>query len=120
MRNNSGGALLFAIITAFVLSFVATTLVYLGSNQYRIIDNDIDRTRAFYLAKGYVQLAIYHLYSGTAGWVPVNDTITHEFDTNDDGFDDLRIEITHPDSISSYRIKVTSAYWESDLGEAAE
>lgn len=58
-KTNSAGALLFAIITAFVLSLVASTLVFLTSNQYKMVDSEVDRIHAFGLAQAGVEYAIW-------------------------------------------------------------
>jgi len=69
-KTINAGALLFAIITVFVICMVASSLVVLTTNQYKIIDSEIDRTIAFYIAQAGTELAIYNLYSNTTGWTP--------------------------------------------------
>lgn len=83
MKTKHAGALLFAIITAFVLSLVGATLVLLTTNQYRVINSEINRTIAFYQAQAGMEYAIYKLYSGATGWIPTGgdgSTTTHTLD----------------------------------------
>lgn len=87
-NNKHGGALLFAIITAFILTLVVSTIVILTTNQYRIVDSEIDRIRAFYLNQAGMEWAIYNLYSGTPGWIPAGgdgSSTTHTLTLTLDG-----------------------------------
>lgn len=61
MKTKRAGALLFAIITAFVLTLVVSTIVILTTNQFRIIDNEVDRIRAFYRAQAGIEYAIWNI-----------------------------------------------------------
>lgn len=105
MKTKRAGALLFAIITAFVLTLIVSTLVIFTTNQYRIIDSEIDRIRAFYRAQAGMEYAIFNLYNGTAGWTV--DT-THPLTVN--GIP-INININNdPDGISTYRINISTNY----------
>lgn len=75
MKTNSAGALLFAIITAFVLTLVASTLVVLTTNQYKIIDSEVDRIRAFYRAQAGMEYAIWYAYTNGISPTPLSITI---------------------------------------------
>lgn len=78
MKTNSisAGALLFAIITAFVLTLVASTLVVLTTNQYKIIDSEVDRIRAFYRAQAGMEYAIYQAYTNGIASIISPATVT--------------------------------------------
>lgn len=115
LNNASGGALLFALITAFVLSFIGGSLVLLTTNQYRIVTGEIERIKAFYRAQAGAEYAIYWAYtnpgslpSAPGSTVPVtghslpNTTVTI-----------TSINPASPDpfkNISDYGIKVSTTY----------
>lgn len=109
MKTKPAGALLFAIITAFVLSIVGATLVILTTNQYRVVNSEIERTRAFYRAQAGMEYAIYKLYNNTSGWIPNNNTITQNVTIDNQT---INISITHPDpdGRSSYKMSINASY----------
>ena len=59
IKNNSAAVLLFALITAFVLSLIGGTFVLLTSNQWRFVNSEGERTMAFYRAQAGVEYAIW-------------------------------------------------------------
>lgn len=63
LKNNCAGALLFAIMIAFVLSLIGATMVFLAGNQYRLIMNEIERIRASYILQTGAEYAIYYAYN---------------------------------------------------------
>lgn len=76
MKSSSAGALLFAIITALVLSLVASTFVLLASSQYRVVDNEVDRIIKYYRAQAGMEWAIYQAYTNPDTSLPANaDTL---------------------------------------------
>lgn len=104
MKKNAGGALLFAIITAFVLSLIAASMVSLMSNQYRFVSAEVNRITAQYRLQAAVEYAIYARRIG------------HTFPANpyDPGFGILNgilIDIAEDASgISELTIRVTDTY----------
>lgn len=98
--NNSGGALLFAIITSFILSFTSVSLVMLTSNQYKMIDNEIKRKEAYFLLKAGVEYANYMIRTEQCSF-PVQ---TFTLPEND------KIKITVTKLNSDYSIKVSTEY----------
>ncbi len=62
-RKENAGALLFAIVTAFVLSLVGTTMVLLASNQYRYVNNETERIKCYYMLLAGAEYAIYYSYT---------------------------------------------------------
>lgn len=123
MKTQHAGALLFAMVTAFMLTLVVSTIVTMTTNQYRIINSEIDRIKAFYLNQAGVEFAIYNLYSGTAGWIPGGgdgSSTTHTLSLSLDGIPrtitinvyDLPTTPPQPvfQNISNYGIKVSTTY----------
>lgn len=109
MKNNSGGALLFSLITAFVLSLVSATFVFLTSNQYRTINSEIERTKAFYRAQAGMEYAIYKAYTDPT-WLTTT-TWPYDYDTDGDTVNDVGITIkADPTGNSEYQISVTANY----------
>jgi type II secretory pathway component PulK len=108
-KTINAGALLFAIITVFVLCMVASTLVVLTTNQYRIIDSEIDRIKASYLAQAGTELAIYNLYQNTVGWKPGDAGYTNPRPVTING-KTVNIRITTPGTYSTYNIQAQVDY----------
>lgn len=106
-KTNSGGALLFATITAFVLTMVASTLVLLSANQYKIINGEVDRIIALYIAEGKMQYAIWWANNNTSSLpAEVNQTIQVP---NLTGIIIRRIDTTQSPFVP-YRIEITQSY----------
>lgn len=103
--NKSGGALLFAIITAFVISFVGASLTILSTNQYRMIENEIKRKEAMYWIRAGIEYANYMIRTEQWPSFPVQNIPLPDND---------KIKITVdkyvPGSLSDYNIKVTTTY----------
>lgn len=122
LNSTSGSALLFAIITAFVLSFTGASLVILTTNQYRIIDNEINRKIAYYKIRAGVEYANYCLYNRLVSPSPHIDLRwSSSTPSSPDGFPGLPPfdytnliisieEDTSPTPISRYRIRVSTQY----------
>lgn len=114
MKPNHAGALLFAVITAFILTLVVSTLVILTSNQYRIIDREIDRIAAFYRAQAGMEYNTWQSYTNTAWLPPPGPPVTHEvtlpnFPANRNTVN-IRITNPDPDGISSYQVRISANY----------
>lgn len=109
MKSSSAGALLFAIITALVLSLVASTFVLLASSQYRVVDNEVDRIIKYYRAQAGMEWAIYNLYSNTAGWVPPagDGNFIKQIVSIDSNDVTIRVTDLPSTGLSSYSINVT-------------
>lgn len=116
MKTNSPGAfILLVIITAFIVCFVGTTLIILTTNQYRIINSEIERTKAFYRAQAGMEYAIYRAYTNVVGWLPsppvlpaILNTVNHNNISVAGGT--VNITITTPGTLSNYEIKITTNY----------
>jgi len=106
MKKNSGSALLFAIVTAFVLAMVGGALVLLTSNQYRVINTEINRIEASYLLQAGAEYAIYRCYTGAGDL-----TKAYSLDIDGDGNNDVDIAVA-PDTtgLSEYTVTVTNRY----------
>jgi hypothetical protein len=104
--SESGGALLFTIITAFVLSMIGATLVLFTSNQYRLINNDIERKKALYWLKAGKEYADYKLRTGLV--VQNNTPYTLAFPDNTNIT--ITIRKPDPDNLSEHKIEVTTTY----------
>lgn len=122
MKNNSAGALLFAIITAFVLSLVGATLAFLTSNQYRLINSGIERTIASYRAQAGMEYAIWWARTNP-GSLPANPGDSQDItpDPAPAALNNVTITITNIDAdnlgdnnefqnLSDYGIQVTCSY----------
>lgn len=111
MRSKRAGALLFGIILLLVLSLLTAALVILTTNQYRMINSEVERTRAFYRCQAGMELAIWWAYTNpdslptTAGdnvpvpGAPLGTTINI-----------FRLPATGFQSLSSYGIRVNTNY----------
>lgn len=111
MKNNTtAGALLFAIITAFVISMVVSALVLLTTNQYRIINSEIRRTQAFYRAQAAMEHSIYQSYTNPGTWLPASGSVTHPV-TIDGKNVDININYnTSSSAISPYEMRISTNY----------
>lgn len=68
------GVALVAVLVVFItVSIVAAALLVFVSNQFRVTNSQINRTRAFYLAEAGVQLAFGNLKRGL---IPASTTYT--------------------------------------------
>lgn len=114
LSNSQGGALLFAIVTALVLSFIGVSLTVLTSNQYRIIDNEVKRKEAYYWLIAGMEYANYMIRTGQVNFNPVqNQTWREEATlTLPDGVNriDILIKKPDPDGLSAYKIEVLTGY----------
>lgn len=99
------GALLFTIITAFLLSLVGATLVLLTTNQYRMINSEINRTIAFYRAQAGMEYAIYKAYTDPV-WLTGGPYTVSIGGQNVS----INIETPDPDGLSTYRFRITTNY----------
>lgn len=111
LKSSSAGALLFAIITAFVLTMVASTLVLFTTNQYKIIDSEVDRIWAFYRAQAGMEYAVWYAYTNSSLLpTPGNPrTVTGHGLTNTT-VTITKLPATGFQSISNYGIKVRVEY----------
>lgn len=106
LNSTSGGALLFAIVTAFLLSFIAAGLVMLMTSQYKMIDNEVKRKMAYYKIRAGVEYANYCLYNRTVT-VPPGESVPLVCPE----YPDLSISIQNdPTGRSRYSILVTTNY----------
>lgn len=104
LSNSSGGALLFAIITAFVICFTGASLIALTNNQYRIIDDEIKRKEVYYWLRAGMEYANYMIRIGL--WEEeVQDIPLPENP-------DVKISVIKPETadLSDYRIEVSIQY----------
>lgn len=109
MGSKRAGALLFGIILLLVLSLLTAALVILTTNQYRMINSEVYRTRAFYRCQAGMELAIYHLYSNTNTWTPGTANYNQYHPENIGGTGNVNINITTGD-LSTYTIRVNTNY----------
>lgn len=118
MKTKRAGALLFAIITAFVLTLVVSTIVILTTNQFRIIDNEVDRIIAFYRTQAAMEYAIWWAYTNPGSLpaaVGANVTIADDLAIGN-GTVDITITRINPASpapfanLSNYGIQITTNY----------
>lgn len=107
LNNISGGALLFAIITSFVLAMIGAALVLLTSNQYKLINDEIERKNAYYWLKAGMEYANYKLRTDPAGVQS-----GQEFSLLEKS--EIKIKITKlpSGSISDYQIETYTKYTE--------
>lgn len=114
LKTNEAGALLFALITAFILSLVTATFVFLTTNQYRLINSEIERTKAFYLAQTGVEYAIWGIRTNAGPLPDPAQTITWEIrdpSTNIKLMDIFIDNISNqPNALAPYRIRVRTQY----------
>lgn len=110
-NNNNGGALLFAIIASFVLALIGATLVLLTMNQYRVINNEIQRTVAHAYVQAGVEYAIYEAYSDPANLPTdfVGDSDPYTITVNGQVIN-INIVNLGPGGISEYQITVNTTY----------
>jgi hypothetical protein len=101
----SGGVLLFAIVTTFVLAMIGSALVLFTSNQYRIIDAEIDRKQALCWLKAGMEYANFLLRTNPSG-IQLNQEFSLPEKT------DIKITIINPDpdNLSDYKIEVRTQY----------
>lgn len=117
MKKNSAGALLFAIITAFVILFISSTIILLATNQYRVLDDEIDRTIAFYRLQAGMENAVWFAYTNP-GALPQNAGQSHVLDENNLTVSNVTVTIKRTiganplpfQQLSSYGINVTTDY----------
>lgn len=72
MRNNKGVILTITLSFVIVLSIIAGIAVLIMSNQARITETQIRRTRAFYAAQAAIVEALQALRTGSAVPASVN------------------------------------------------
>lgn len=105
INNTRAGALLFAVITAFILTLVVSTLVILTSNQYRIIDREIDRITAFYRLQAGMEYSTWQSYSN-ANWL---STAPHTVNIAGKNVN-IGITTPAPGNISTYQVTLSTDY----------
>lgn len=102
IRDNSGGMLLFAIITCMVISFTCVTLMAVGLNQARMTEMEIQRKQALNLVRAGYEYAYDSLGRGET---PANSLPGHP---------DVLITIETPGQGDpagvNYRIEVSTVY----------
>lgn len=99
-KSNSGGALLLAIITAFVIAFTTATLTALTFTQVKMTITESNRIQAMNRLKMGMLYAHNQIHTGAR--VPPF-TI--------DNWNGLNINVINdPDGISAYKIEVTVQY----------
>lgn len=118
-KNTSAGALLFATITAFIIGLVGSTIVILTMNQYTIIDDEVDRTIAYYRAQAGMENAIYWAYTNPGALPSTNGSIVNLTGSNNSlSGSGVNITITKINgsnpapfqNLSTYGIRVTTQY----------
>lgn len=109
MKIERAGALLFAVITSFVLTLVVSTIVIFTTNQYRIINSEIDRTRAFHRDQAGMEYAVYNLYNATAGWIPGTVGYMQNHNVNIGAPVNISV-VNDPTGTSSYLINIRTNY----------
>ena len=99
LRNNSGGALLAAIIAAFLLSFTSAALIMLTTNQAMIMDKEGNRLQAKNMTKAGVMHAFSMLLAGD--W---------NADESPYSWNGMDIFIEEDNNLSDYKIRVVVNY----------
>lgn len=102
IENDSGAVLLYVVITSMVISSISAMIVMLMLNQNIIAEYEINRTKAYQLARAGLEYTYEMLGSGLA--VP----------TTMPGHPEVQIEVLtpDPDGISNSKISVTVEYGE--------
>ncbi len=112
-KDSSGGALLFAMVTAFLVSMLAGTLILFTASQYKMVNSEVQRKESLYLLRAGMEFANYKLRSGEMTFqedetektiVPPSDLI--DKDPN------LEIKVIRlaAGEISDYKIQVNTSY----------
>jgi hypothetical protein len=98
--------LLYATITAFVISFVCVTLIMLTMHQYKITDAECKRKEAMQWVKAGIEYAHYLCSTGAVTSVPYTTTLPDN--------SDVEVLIDSPASGDppgvTYRIQIDATY----------
>jgi len=86
-KDNSGGALLFSIVPAFVISATAATMVSYMLNHCQLMNSEVYRREAAYMVRAGFEYTYDCLYSGT---ISLNTQVTFPYDES------VQILVTSP------------------------
>lgn len=100
LKNTNGGALLFTIVTAFVISFTGAALTAVMLNHSIIVESEIKRMETYYLLRAGFEYAYSQMYHG----------VSPEEITDLPDYPNVQIQITPDQSgVSDFAISVTMA-----------
>lgn len=105
VRGEKGSALLFAVVTAFVIAFIGGSMVLLTSNQYRMIDLEIKRKEAYNWLRAGMEYANYQLRNGLVMFDGNGKATLGLPDKSE-----VKINIFSPGELSDYKIEISTSY----------
>ena len=107
LETKSGGALLLAVISAFLLCFASAGLIAITSNQVAMTQEEINRVETIHLLRSAYIYAYTQIFTGVISQYQLQQgPVEYDLDLRTDRKVKVKIE-SDLENISEYRIIVT-------------